>query len=530
MISSNVLKRDELFDELFQSFDTRLEGLEATPPFDTWVESITLDGKPFTYTRHEYLRVPYKDNHPYQAERKATQMGLTSKAALRVAYMSRYSDIRSILYFFPSKTDVTEFVKGRINPLITDNPESIGKWVRNTDSASIKQIWNSFLYFRGMQSKVGMKSVPGDYIVIDELDEAPVNFVFWLKKRLSHSEEKWIHKLSNPTLPDYGIDVDFQLSDQFYWLLKCPKCNYHNCLEDAFLLWAEGKGPAPLIDEGDGIGYRACAKCRAALNPAIGQWVAKRPSITDIRGYQYSQLWSQFVTPAEILDEFFTAKRISDFYNLTIGVSHVDAKNRLSIEEVLALCGSEGIASSDTGPCFMGVDQGKDLHVVIGKKHPFAYGKLVHINIYKDWEELDGLMRNFNVILCVVDALPETRNARAFAKRHPGKVFLNYYNEHQKGSYAWNEGEMIVSCNRTESLDASNKEITEEAIYLPKECEMVQEFASQLHNTAKTLEEDEETGSKRYVYVKLGEDHFRHAYNYEAMARQNGPDFIFKNL
>jgi hypothetical protein len=41
---------------------------------------------------------------------------------------------------------------------------------------------------------------------------------------------------------------------------------------------------------------------------------------------------------------------------------------------------------------------------------------------------------------------------------------------------------------------------------------------------AKKLEEDEETGSKRYVYVKLGPDHFRHALNYEAMARQFGAD------
>jgi hypothetical protein len=51
-----------------------------------------------------------------------------------------------------------------------------------------------------------------------------------------------------------------------------------------------------------------------------------------------------------------------------------------------------------------------------------------------------------------------------------------------------------------------------------------------MHNVAKRLEEDEETGSKRYVYVKLGPDHFRHAFNYEAMARQSAPDLLFPNL
>ena len=31
-------------------------------------------------------------------------------------------------------------------------------------------------------------------------------------------------------------------------------------------------------------------------------------------------------------------------------------------------------------------------------------------------------------------------------------------------------------------------------------------------------EEGEETGAKRYVYIKLGLDRFRHDFNYECMA------------
>jgi hypothetical protein len=262
----------------------------------------------------------------------------------------------------------------------------------------------------------------------------------------------------------------------------------------------------------------------------VGEWVAKKPGVTGKRGYHYSQLFSHFVDPADILHQFRTTDNLTDFYNLKIGVAYVEAENRLSVQEVLALCGNEGIASEDPGPCFMGVDQGKDLHVVVGKRHPVKAGQIVHIGVYKDWEELDRLMRNFNVSRCVVDALPETRNARAFAERHRGKVYLNYYNERQKGSYAWNEKEMIVSCNRTESLDASHREIMEQILVLPKRCEITQTFAEHLHNVAKKLEEDEETGSKRYVYVKLGPDHFRHAFNYEAIARQNSPDFLFPEL
>ncbi len=452
---------------------------------------------------------------------KAAQMGLTSKAMLKVAFGARYGGYRGILYLFPSKSDVTDFSKGRIDPLIDDNPETIGKWIRDTDAANIKRIWNAFLYLRGMKSRTGLKSIPADLVIFDEMDEAPQNSVDMAMERMAHSEYKEVMKLSNPTLPDYGIDKAFQETDQRYWLLKCPACGAHTCLEETF--------PDCLIDIGGQV-IRACSKCKGELNPAVGEWVAKRPSITDKRGYHYSQLFSQFVDPAEILRQFRTTNNSTDFYNLKIGIAWVEATNRLSIQEVLGLCGSEGIAMEDPGPCFMGVDQGSDLHVVIGKKARQRAGKLIHLGVYKDWEDLDRLMKNFHISRCVVDALPETRNARAFAQRHKGRIYLNYYNEHQRGSYAWNDAELIVQCNRTESLDASHNEILQGKIELPRESEIVKTFAEHLHNVAKKLQEDEETGSKRYVYVKLGPDHFGHAFNYEAMARQSSPVFLFPNL
>jgi len=450
---------------------------------------------------------------------KAAHLGLTSKAMLRVAYGARYGGYRGILYLFPSKSDVTDFSKGRIDPLIDDNPDTIGKWLKDTDSANIKKIWNSFLYLRGMKSRVGLKSIPIDYTVFDELDEASQNSVDMAMERMGHSEFKEVLKLSNPTLPDYGIDKAFQETDQRYWLLKCGKCGEYTCLEDTF--------PDCLSTVKDRV-IRLCQSCRDhELDPSIGEWVAKHPAVTDKRGYHYSQLFSHFVDPEDILHQFRTTNNLADFYNLKIGIAYVEAENRLSVQEVLALCGNDGIQSSDPGPCYMGVDQGKDLYVVIGKRQPLKAGKILHLGVYKDWSELDRLMDNFRVSHCVVDALPETRNARAFAERHKGRIYLNYYSHHQKGHYAWNEGELIVSCNRTESLDASHKEVMERSIVLPKNCGVVKTFAEHLHNVAKKLEEDETTGSKRYVYVKLGPDHFRHAFNYECMARQYGANSLF---
>ena len=455
---------------------------------------------------------------------------------LRVMYGARYGEYRGILYLFPSKSDVTDFSKSRIDPLIEENPDTIAKWIKRTskdaDAANIKRIWDSFLYLRGMKSRVGLKSVPADMVVFDELDEAPQNAVDMAMERMAHSDFKHVLMLSNPTLPDYGIDKQFHNTDQNFWLLKCKKCNRWTNLVETF--------PECLVPI-NGKVIRACVKCGAELDPAHGEWVPKKPSVTEKRGYQYSQLYSHYVSPLEILTKFHETDNLTDFYNLKIGIAYVEAENRLNIPQVLKLSADHENQASDPGPCSMGVDQGKDIHVVIGKRNGAMAGKIVHLGIYKDFEELDIMMKNFNVARCIIDALPETRKAREFADRFKGKVWLSYYNKHQKGNYAWNELELIVQSNRTESLDASHREILNEDIILPrhdagaKNC-IVYNFAEHLANIAKKLVEEEvrdqkgikhKTGSKRYIYVKLGPDHFRHAFNYEAMARQFGAKSLF---
>ena len=102
-----------------------------------------------------------------------------------------------------------------------------------------------------------------------------------------------------------------------------------------------------------------------------------------------------------------------------------------------------------------------------------------------------------------MDALPETRNARAFAERHKGRVWLNYYQEHRKGAYAWNERDLTVAVNRTEALDASHMEIMRGELVLPRESDIVREFAKHMANVAKKLEEDPETEARNILMSVL---------------------------
>ena len=145
-------KKDTLFEGLFRSIEQRFSGNHTgeIPSLGEWAEQtpVILDGHPFSFQYHEYLIEPYRDDHPFQVEMKAAQMGLTSRAMLKAVHSARYGSYRGIVYLFPSKTDVTDFSKGRVDPLIDENPDSIGKWTKDTDSANIKRIWNCYLYFQ----------------------------------------------------------------------------------------------------------------------------------------------------------------------------------------------------------------------------------------------------------------------------------------------------------------------------------------------------------------------------------------------
>ena len=75
-----------------------------------------------------------------------------------------------------------------------------------------------------------------------------------------------------------------------------------------------------------------------------------------------------------------------------------------------------------------------------------------------------------------------------------------------------------VEVNRTEALDASRAAIRERQVVLPRRSSLVEEFARHMASDAKQLDEDEETGARRYRYIKTGEDHFSLAFTYAWLA------------
>ncbi len=135
----------------------------------------------------------------------------------------------------------------------------------------------------------------------------------------------------------------------------------------------------------------------------------------------------------------------------------------------------------------------------------------------KNWNELDPLMRKFNVSCAVVDALPDKRNAREFCRRFRGRAFMTFYDQNRRGSPRWDDREMTLNIDRTESLDTSHTPLYTGEARLPKEDPEVRVFCRHAENLIR-INDELPSGSVIARWVNRGADHHRHGFNYTIAA------------
>lgn len=482
------------------------------------------EGGGFELNRRRYMGELYLDSAPKMVIKKAAQTGFSTLAILRAIHRCAYVYPLGVLYLLPTDTHAEKFSRLKIGPLLADNPR-LASMLSGTDSTSIKRvnghghlcIWGTRLS-SNPTARLGLKSFSADELVLDERDEMEDSQVTLAYERMADSRFQRVLELSTPLIPDMGVDASYEASDKRVWMVKCGSCGREHSLELEF--------PKSLQRLSNGKVIRACAHCRAEVKPWDGRWVAQAPG-RDVHGYWVSQLCSLRVDPASILDRYEKRDNLQVLYNDKLGMAYIEATNRLTLADIYSLCGSEELATSHRGPCSMGVDQGAKLHVVIGIKSGHEKSEVVHVGEYRDFEDLDVLMRRFNVGKCVIDGQPEGRPARAFADRNPGKVFLWYHDEGNKHDRPiWNDNTYIVTVNRTVHLDASHQEILQQRVVLPRRgSQALQEFAEHGTRLARKLEDKDRPGVPQgvavYRWIRTGADHYRQAFSYEALARSD---------
>ncbi len=258
-------------------------------------------GCKFSFKNHEYLEEPYRTQAPLIVVKKGAQLGFSERSVIRSVHDCGYRLKSGLIYYFPTKVDVTDFSKARFGPLISANPIMSGL-VKDTDAANIKLVGRCMLYLRGLRTATSAKTAVADKLVFDEIDEAPEVMVDLARKRLDHSDFQEVEALSTPTMPDYGVDKFFQLTDQRHRMLYCQGCGHYTCMERDF--------PKCLGTKRDGTVHKICSKCGKDLdlgherNEYAADFPGKLYNGLPAVGWRISQLQSIHVPAAKILAEF----------------------------------------------------------------------------------------------------------------------------------------------------------------------------------------------------------------------------------
>jgi hypothetical protein len=471
---------------------------------------------------------------------KAAQGGYTEAIVNEILHGLIYKHYpRGVLYLFPTTDDVREFSKARFGPLIAANPGAIGQYVTDvqsrTDTATLKKVHDAMLYLRGatmtLQLSVGgkdaakLRGIPVDKLIIDELDacgDLDFGMVEMASARLDASKVKQEVYLANPTIPDRGISKMYQKGDQRHWFRYCPCGTYTS---------AEVEWPNLIRKDKDGKGYIACKKCGKPVAPNApgSEWVpAERENSSYMWSYHWSQLTSTTNDPAEIL-ELWTNPPNDDrrmVSRFKLGLPFVSAEDRLTVGQVLALCGTCPQLNGHLGPCAMGVDVRRHKNVVIGIRSGRNRYAILRVARLQTWDEVQDMARRFHVKSCVVDCFPYEDAARQFQKKARFRTWLCQYSESTPVGTIYNDKTGIVKVNRTEILDATHRLVaSERELELPAVCPEIKQFARECAAVAKVEEISGRTRQPIFRYHKLDSgvpDDYRHALNYFYLAASGG--------
>ena len=497
------------------------------------LKNIRVQGGLFSFKDHETQIEPMQSKARVKCYMKGTQWGVTeieSLVDLHGMIYGRYP--LGVLHLFPTNDEVQDFSKSRFNPLILNNKQTIGKFVKATDTATLKKINNAFLYLRGarLSQKIGetdedtsskMSSIPIDRAVFDEVDYMDTAVIEKVKGRMGHSKIKEEVYIGNPSQEDYGIDLIFKQSDQRHWFRKCT-CGAWTCAELSF--------PSCVKIRPNGTGYIGCDKCGREVGiwsgDGTGEWVCSCPDKSnDMHGYRWSQLSSPFSDPADILEDYTNTPfgNLGDVYRLKLGLPYSSKDEKLRKNEILANCGGDGTVVNHAGPCAMGVDVGKIKHVVIGIKTGNDRYEILRAMKVETFNDIHDLAKRFNVKSAVIDIRPYEDEARAFQKAERFKTFLCEYSETMLQEATYNEDTGVVKAHRTGIFDTSHRLLNSGAIRLPRQCPEIEEFARQCCNVAKFEEKDKKRGTIVYRYRPTGDqqEHFRNALNYFILAAKS---------
>lgn len=398
-------------------------------------------GQQLDFLDHEYMWDIFADLTPIQAHLKAAQITWSTMANIKSFWVAKNIGL-DIIYTLPSSSDIQDFVSGKTNRLIDNNP-IFQEWTADKDSINQKRFGKNAIYYKGTWTERGAIATPADLYISDETDRSKQEIVAQYQTRLQHSKYGWQWYASNPSTPGHGVDKFYQLSDQKHWFIKCQHCQYEWFLTMDNIMYAK-----------DGTPYFGCLKCFKELDRHHGRWIAKFAG-REISGYWIPLLIAPRISAQYILDK---QKEYSEeqFTNFVLGQPYVGRGNVLT-KNMFTQNLTNRVNPQDVRP-IIGVDTGVGINVVVAN----TYGTFYY-NKTDGYEEVRGMLQRWPNAICIIDQGGDIIGPRKLREEFPNRVFLCFFRASQKNDdlIKWDDAKGTVVADRDRLIQLCVDEFVE---------------------------------------------------------------------
>lgn len=529
---------------------TIIEGLKSKTltSCSRWAAHRRIMGEPFpgpyTWKYHPWVKDMHDSEAGFNTAMKSAQAGVTEVGINRAFYVIDQLK-RDVLYVLPTSIVASDFSKARFSVALKHSPY-LASVFTDTNTVNLKQAGTCNLYIRGSRGDSNLVSIPVSEMILDEVDRMDQKQIWLALERLSGQTRKCVWAISTPTIPNYGIHKLYKNSTQEHFVFVCPSCSR----------WTELVWPDCVEIIGETIydprcheSFLKCKECKNKLDHRgkpdwlgkTGRWeVFAKNANPDHRGFHINQLYSFTVSPGELVVAYHRGMgdeaANKEFHNSKLGLPFIGEGAQITDDMIDSGCIGNHTSNSDRPKVggrrliTMGVDQGKYSYYVVCEWFVDQLSNDINIAAHckvlafgkfheDDWHILRELMREFQILACVIDADPQINEARRFAKEFPGYVYLSRYRRGKTakeiGISEENSGAPIATVDRTNWLTASLGRFRTKRITLPRDISL--EFREHMKSLVRTYEPDE-TGNPVATFVDTGPDHYAHALNYAEIA------------
>lgn len=518
-----------------------------------WIErNTTINGRPFSFKKHEYQQQILLDESPEIVIRKSAQTGISEMSMrMSLAMLMIMPGAFRIGYTFPTATFAASYSKSRLNPIILGSPAlSAAVTSADLDSAEVKTLGvGKELYFKGAATGNAAISTTLDLLIHDELSFSDPDVIGDYWSRVLHSDYKWRISLSTPTFVGDAIDTAFTNSRRHWNFCRCEHCS-HRFIPDFYEnVFVPGIGGGLELDRVNANNLHTvrhkeaefrCPKCQrqTSLLPKHREWVCENPQERHIAaGYQVQPFDAPLVVSLSdliIASTKYASK--SKFKQFSLGRPATDSDSGITDEDMMAIC-LDHVETSFRSHV-LGVDLGIYCHFMIGGVASDGTLVVVHYErvALKDFRRRYAqLVQEYRITVKVSDIQPYTElimslsesDQNLYGARYVTRQGLEVYDVKQEDPDRENaiEGVREVSVNRNALFDKLLSAIRPEEFSAPKimirrlnDWELLKAHFLAMRRAKAQLRNGEFTS----VWQKPadGQDHYMHAMGYLWVASQ----------